>query len=503
MSSKNQTQCGEEPSGIRKSTRKRRPKLRQSLSPNKNSASTSNIKAGRKSTTKIHTVVDERVLALSRLKPIEIRHDSAIQYVLNQEEPDDIEQLITDDILDQIQWECESMLTGVIVRKKQIKNVLNMLSSEQESGSQNKVENNCKQSMILAKDAAEIFHDDECSSNLNNVEFENDSPENEELPPTQSESAKKFWSLVEPYLADVSEEDINWLEDLVMSYSSKLGKIPPLGEHYSKRWVQEELKMQDQQASSSHQPNIKTRLADRVPPNVVELVNRVNNAARGGNESMPLYQKIVAAILEHSNVFQNDIDNDSEIDGVAEDRPEEMSNVCEEFYGEQNIRKQLQKLGLIGNQGKPVTSPSSLPHSSSQASNECDEILEEIVKCDAALSNLREMNKNHLTILLERCHERHSMLKKKKKLQKLENQILNLKKQGNSQKKNVKTGQTSNANEDMRFLLNKRSNYLKRLQSCATDPTSIDDSELSDEDVNNECIVISDDCIVISDSESN
>ncbi|XP_015373493.1 PREDICTED: transcriptional adapter 3-A-like [Diuraphis noxia] len=498
MSSKKQTQREEEPSGIRKSTRKRRPKLRQSLSPNKNMPTTSNIKTKRKATTKIHTVFDERVLSLSRLKPTQIKHDSAIQYVLNQEERDDIEQIITDDILDKIQWEFESMLTGIIVRKKQIKNVYNLLSSVQESGSPNKVENNCKQSMNLAKVAAEIFHDDECSSNLNNVEFEN-----EELPPIQTESAKKFWSLVEPYLADVSDEDLKWLEDLVMSYSSKLDKIPPLGEHYSKRWVREELKMQDQQASSSHQPNMKTRLADRVPPDVVELVNRANNAARGGHESMPLFQKIMAAILEHTNMSQNDIDNNSEIDGVAEDRPEEMSNVCEEFYGEQNIRKQLQKLGLIGNQDKPVASPSSLPHSSSQATVDSDEILEEIVKCDSALSNLREMNKNHLSILLERCRERHSMQKKKKKLQKLDDKILNFKKQGNSQKKNVKTGQTSNKNEDIRFVLNKRSNYLKRLQSCATDPINMDDSESSDEDVKNECIVISDDCIVISDSDSN
>jgi len=519
MSSKKQTQHGEEPSGIRKSARRRRPKSHQSLSPNKNMQITNNNKADRrpkshqslspnnnmqitnnnkadsKSTTKIHTIIEEKVLSLSRLKPIQIKHDSAIQYVLNQEENVDVEKIITDDVLDQIQRECESMLTGIIVRKKQIRYVSNFISSVQEAGSQNKEEKNCTQSMILAKVAEDIFHD-ECPSN--NVEFEYASLENEMDPPIQTASVKKFWSLVKPYLADVSEEDLNWLEKLVMSYSSKLGKIPPLGEHYSKRWVREELKMQNQQASSSHQSNMKTLLTERVPPDVVELVNRANNVARSGNESLPLYQKIMAAILDYSNMSQNDIDNNSEIDGVAEDKPEEISNVCEEFYGEQNIRKQLQTLGLIGNQDKPV-SPSSLPHSSSQVSDESDEILGEIVKCDATLKNLREMNKNHLTILLERCRKRHSMQKKKKKLQKLDDQILNLKKQGNSQKKNMKRGQTSNKNEDIRFLLNKRSNYLKRLQSYAIDPTNIDDSESSDKDVKNECIVISDECIVISD----
>ncbi|KAL4100877.1 hypothetical protein QTP88_020906 [Uroleucon formosanum] len=494
MSSKKQTQHFGEPSGSKKLA-KRVQKSHKSLSSN--TPTTNNIKADGKSTTQSHAVVDERVLSLSTLKHIEIKYGSAVQYVTNQEEPDDIEKLITDDILDRIQWECESMLTDIIVRKKQIKNVSNLISSVQKAGSQNNVKNNYEQPMIVAKVNAEIFHDDECSSNLINVGYKYDPPENE-LPLNQAESAKQFWSVVKTYLADVNEEDLKWLEDLVMSYGSKLDKIPPLGEHYTKRWVKEELKMQNQQASSSHQPNIKTKLADRVPPDVVELINRVNNAARGGNESTQIYQKVIAALLEHSNISQNDDDNDGDIDGDAEDKPEEMSNVCEEFYREQNIRKQLKKLGLIDNNGKPVTSPSSLPHSSSQAANENDEILEELVKCDAALSNLQAMNKNHLTELLERCRKRQSHQKKKKKLQKLDNQILNIKKQSDLQKKNGKIAQMRKANENMRFLLNKRSNYLKRLQSYNTDPTNDDDSELSDED---ECIGVPDDGIVLSDNE--
>ncbi|XP_001944560.1 transcriptional adapter 3-A [Acyrthosiphon pisum] len=477
MSPKKQTQHGEEPSGSRKLGRRSR-KSHKSLSSN--TPTTNNTKADCKSTTKIQAVVDKRVLSLSMLKPTQINSGSAVWYVTSQEEPDDIEKLITEDVFDNIQWECENMLSGIIVRKRQIKNVTNLISSVQKTGSQNNVENNSEQPMIVAKVNAKIFHDDECSSNLNSVEYEYDSSENE-LPPA-AESAKRFWSLVKHYIADVREEDLKWLEDLVMSYDSKLDKIPPLGEHYTKRWVKEELKMQNQQASSSHQPNIKTRLADRVSPDVVELINRANNAARFGNGSTQIYQKIIAALLEHSNMSQNNNDNDSDIDGDAEDKPEEMSNFCEEFYREQNIKKQLQKLGLIGNKGKPVTSPSSLPHSSSQATNENDEILEELVKCDAALSNLQEMNKNHLTILLQKCRERQSQQKKKNRLQKLDNQILNIKKQGNSQKKDGKTAQTRKEYENMRFLLDKRSKYLMRLQSYNTDPTKNDDSELSDED---------------------
>lgn len=104
-----------------------------------------------------------------------------------------------------------------------------------------------------------------------------------------------------------------------------------------------------------------------------------------------------------------------------------MSNTCKEFYAEQNVKKQLNKLGLMGRYSKmvPPTTPFAEPSSSTKPDDvlkiknyflnyyyfiicicfkEQDEILDEILKVDRELAQLREVNKNSLTKLLNKCH---------------------------------------------------------------------------------------------------
>lgn len=53
----------------------------------------------------------------------------------------------------------------------------------------------------------------------------------------------KFWQSVEPYCADITNEDIKVLEDMLRSHENDddYFRIPPLGKHYTEKWAEEDL----------------------------------------------------------------------------------------------------------------------------------------------------------------------------------------------------------------------------------------------------------------------
>lgn len=72
-----------------------------------------------------------------------------------------------------------------------------------------------------------------------------DDPLNEPIPPRiiRNDAPDRFWASVEPYCADITQDDIKALDDLIRTSEddSDLYKIPPLGKHYSLRWATEDL----------------------------------------------------------------------------------------------------------------------------------------------------------------------------------------------------------------------------------------------------------------------
>ncbi|KAM7040706.1 transcriptional adapter 3 isoform 1-T1 [Acridotheres tristis] len=76
---------------------------------------------------------------------------------------------------------------------------------------------------------------------IQEYEFQDDPIDVPRLP--KNDAPNRFWASVEPYCADLTNEEVRVLEELLKPPEDEAEhyKIPPLGKHYSQRWAQEDL----------------------------------------------------------------------------------------------------------------------------------------------------------------------------------------------------------------------------------------------------------------------
>ncbi|KAG8435998.1 hypothetical protein GDO86_007189 [Hymenochirus boettgeri] len=76
---------------------------------------------------------------------------------------------------------------------------------------------------------------------MQEYEFTDDPVDVPRIP--KNDAPNRFWASVEPYCADITNDEIKVLEDLLKTPEDEADyyKIPPLGKHYSQRWAQEDL----------------------------------------------------------------------------------------------------------------------------------------------------------------------------------------------------------------------------------------------------------------------
>ncbi|ETE65425.1 Transcriptional adapter 3, partial [Ophiophagus hannah] len=76
---------------------------------------------------------------------------------------------------------------------------------------------------------------------IQEYEFSDDPVDVPRIP--KNDAPNRFWASVEPYCADLTNEEVRTLDDLLKPPEDEAEhyKIPPLGKHYSQRWAQEDL----------------------------------------------------------------------------------------------------------------------------------------------------------------------------------------------------------------------------------------------------------------------
>jgi len=430
MSSKDQTQCGETSVQNEDKLRREEPTTSSGTSIHSNKSLERLI-----TQPSLKKFLEERELALHKLNNME-RKTNAIKSVIKKhnENPD---YFLPDNDLDSIQKELETLLTSTILRDTIIKNECSSFELLQS----NSLSESTIEYPTLTTINSEVATTNKLQKNYIPKKFKCEDP-----PPISNISTKNFWSYVQPYLAHVTENDLKWLEDMVKSYDNPLCAIPPLGEHYANNWAQKEFKKE--------QPS--TAQYKQISPYVMDLLDKINNIIHDEKSSTSIFQKIVMALSENAQKnFKEDLS-----DHNSEEDPQEISNVCENSFTEQNVKKQLYQMGLVGDYVIPELS------GTKGNSDDCDEILEELNECNAKLAKLQEINKNHLTELLVKCRKGYDQENIRSKLRNVDEKILKVKSQNSvfPNDHNV-TYKFLKEKKKMKSLLKIRAEYVRQLNS--------------------------------------
>ncbi|EDO41447.1 predicted protein [Nematostella vectensis] len=130
----------------------------------------------------------------------------------------------------------------------------------------------------------------------------------------KTDAPNRFWSVVEPYCADLTQDDLKFLEDSLKADDDEheYCKIPSLGKHYSEKWAQEDL-MDEQQEGIKLQEKRRSSLSN-ASENKNDLAAAVlkkadTSAVQSEEDSCPfglLTQRLVSALIEENIIAPMD-----------------------------------------------------------------------------------------------------------------------------------------------------------------------------------------------------
>ncbi|XP_075157363.1 transcriptional adaptor 3 [Haematobia irritans] len=231
--------------------------------------------------------------------------------------------------------------------------------------------------------------------------------------PAKIDTPNKFWLSVEPYCMPLTNEDLRLLDDLMEQYNGPLvPPIPDLGPHYSTLWATEDMK-EIQQGSN---PNSNNRLK---PQNNGGVNNMLKKADSIVDECVtgPLTQRLVSALIEEQ-LIPNPVDavadnSNSSSENTHSSAPMSFRSLSmlRNCVGiEKRVKKELIEQGILDISDFP--------------NNDEDEIHSEIKRLMSELSAIAEYNSNALKRLHEAATEEIKRLEIKRKLDAIDQELL-------------------------------------------------------------------------------
>ncbi|KAI0237724.1 Transcriptional adapter 3-B [Lamellibrachia satsuma] len=176
-------------------------------------------------------------------------------------------------------------------------------------------------------------------------------PELPKIP--KNDTPNRFWAMVEPYCADITADDLKFLDELIRQHEDNADyyKVPSLGKHFSEKWAQEDL-LDEQKEGSRLNDKRSSASSNHNSTDVTAVVRQLEN----GNDDMspfgPLTQRLVQALIEENIMTPLDDTAMTEADAAeaASISPRSLAkqlNIGNTAALERRIKRELEENGIL------------------------------------------------------------------------------------------------------------------------------------------------------------
>lgn len=268
-------------------------------------------------------------------------------------------------------------------------------------------------------------------------------PDNAQLTDTKNEATSKFWTFVEPYVAEFETEDLKVLDELIAKYDSEstpsISDIPPLGQLWASKWGEGDL-LEEKASGAETCKKLRKAGTGSDQENVKDILNRAEQICTTNKLELPenLVERIVGALVD-PDLFPDDTKNNNS-HCVSRNIKDESSDVTEPKR--RRLNDDDSKPGISNHRASNNNTldvhlsslDSRLRRGLSEqfqmrinkADEESDEILVEIFRCQEELRMLCAQNKSSLESLRRRVEVELERQKLKRTLTCVEEEVIEI-----------------------------------------------------------------------------
>ncbi|GBM36746.1 Transcriptional adapter 3 [Araneus ventricosus] len=328
--------------------------------------------------------------------------------------------LDVDDLRD-VQFELESQLISVSKRKRQLENKIFSLETLHSKKDKRSRSDSTEKRTSDEKPPKKAKESSSKASSQHKSKFIPPAlpdPHQEAPKPPKNDAPSRFWSFIEPYCADITQDSIRAIEDWINPQESdeKFYKIPELGKHFSEKWVLDDLTEEIIEGSKSvenHKGLFNGSVQDQAEIERLKKLGEDECSLRVGNAT--ILDRLVNSLIEENLMTQlDDTMNDAcDDEMIQKSKPPIVQTPS--LPSSENLEKRLL--------AKFIESGLLEPEEEEMEVGD-DEVCQELKKLQGALIPVHEYNIIQKKKLLALTKAEMAKQEVKKKLQELDAKVM-------------------------------------------------------------------------------